>query len=127
MKVYYTAHPGYAWKHAALISDYLDGRYPKAEEHAELIVADSAPDMTHIWGTMEFHSFYVEIVFEIDLPHSEAELAPYKCEREPHATNTYWRLPWYIVAGHPVKVMEASISHRIMGVPLADAPQLREG
>jgi hypothetical protein len=113
MKVYDTAAPTYAWRHAALMFDYLDGRYHKGEEHSELIVTDTPPDTTNIWGSMEFHGLPVEIVYEIDLPHSEAELEPYKCKREP-----YWRLPWYIVAGHPVKIMKASIEHRIMGVPL---------
>jgi hypothetical protein len=121
MKVYDTAAPGYAWKHAALIMDYFDGLYPKPEEGAELIVTDTPPETTHIWASMEFHGLDVEIVNEIHLPHSEAELAPYRWEL-PSGTN-YWRLPWYIVAGQPVKIMRASIEHRIMGKQ-RDAPDL---
>jgi hypothetical protein len=129
MKVYYEACDAdpFRWK---IIEAHLDGRYPKEEEGSALFTADSPPDPMDFWRSVEPPSLSVERVYEIDLPHSEEELAPYKCtSHDEH--REWWRLPWYIVAGHPVKIMEVRIQHRtehrVMGVPLAAAAQVREG
>lgn len=117
MKVYYTAHD---YKSGCWIDAYLEGRYPK-EWGTELFVTDAAPETTHIWAAMEYHQHDRYAVFEIDLPHTEAELEPYRVSEYdlPGLRILSWILPWYVVAGHPVKIMEARIEHRTMGVPSA--------
>jgi hypothetical protein len=110
MKVYYQASDwrGYCW-----FKDYLEGHYPIKDDR--LYVTGTPPDTTHMWDSMESHELYREITYEIELPHSEAELMPYRSDR-PWGQDG-WDLPWYVVANHPVRIMDASISRRIMGQP----------
>jgi hypothetical protein len=89
MKVYYEACLP---EEAELITDYLHGRFP-SEEGSKLFTADSPPGARDIWVSTEYPRLNVERVYEIDLLHSEEELAPYRCNS--NADHREW---W-----HPVR------------------------
>jgi hypothetical protein len=113
MKVYYVAYDGQGH---ALFREFLEGSY--SIQRPLLWVDDAPPDTTHVWEQLEYHDQDDQSVYEINLPHTEAELAPYRLPNEDPAKGpTGWKLPWYVVAHDPVKVMEYRLSNRIMGVP----------
>ena len=72
MKVYFRACDYYI-NRRGIISDFLNGRYPIEGE--TLWVRDGVLDTTHIWEQLEFHDECDDVVYELDLPHSLAELA----------------------------------------------------